>query len=336
VTIRQTTARDRVSVVVVGHNNWPDLSLAIASALHQSHEPVEVIVVDNASTDETPRAVQERFGDAVRYLRQPRNLFDGGGYNAGVRAASGEFVQFLDADDFLAPDKIELQLRTFRDHPDADIVRGSYRRYQVTPGRADWEDRDLPQTGDVLTTLIRDDCAAAGLLVHNVLFRRRALEKIGPWDEEIVGVDLDYFLRAAWSGCRFADCPAALCFYQVRPGQMSTVRHTQRRNREKTLAKALSYVTTEPHRTVLTNKLAWFRFYDALSSGTLPRGERMAKLRAAAKGRSGLRSRISFGLGWCLIQVPGASTLLDVDALHAVRTTAAAILGIRPRRQELQ
>jgi len=322
---------DLVSVVIVAHNNWPDLSLAIASALNQSYKPVEVIVVDNASTDETPQAVRERFESGVRYIRQQENLYDGGGYNAGLKVAAGEYVQFLDADDFLAADKIQLQVRAFREHPEADIVRGCYRRYRLSPGRADWEDRDLPQIGDMLATLIQGDCAAAGLLVHNVLFRRRALEKIGPWDEDIVGVDLDYFLRAAWSGCRFADCPEALCFYQVRPGQMSEIRPAQRHNREKTLAKALTYVTTEPYRSGIAEKLAWLRFYDALSSSRLPRRERVVKLRA-----SGIRSRISFGLGWCVIQCPGGSALLDVEALQSLRRTAAHILGLKPRPGELR
>ena len=136
---------DLASIIIVTHNNWPDLELAIQSALHQSYRPVEVMVVDNASTDATPDMVSRRFGDSVRYLWQSENVLDGGGYNAGFRAARGEFIQFLDADDFLAPDKIEKQVEAFRADPDVDIVRGQFRQFQRSTGSARWSDIDVAE-----------------------------------------------------------------------------------------------------------------------------------------------------------------------------------------------
>ena len=117
---------DLVSIIIVCYNNWPDVELAVESALYQSYRPVEVIVVDNSSTDATPVEVPKRFGNSIRYIRQP-NRGDGGGYNAGMRAASGEFVQFLDGDDFLATNKIAKQVEMFRADPAVDIVYGDVR-----------------------------------------------------------------------------------------------------------------------------------------------------------------------------------------------------------------
>ena len=317
------------SIIIVAHNSWPDLALAIQTSLSQSYRPLEVIVVDNASTDETASMVPARFGDTVRYLRQPQNRYDGGGYNAGLRAATGEYVQFLDADDFLAPDKIELQVRAFIDNPEADIVRGAYRRFRRQPGPARWEERELPKPDDVLTALIKGDGNGAGLLIHNLLFRRRALDRVGEWDENIVGVDLDYFLRAAWLGCRFVDCPQALCFYQVRDGQMSKVKETQRYNREKTWAKALTYITSEPLRSLVGRRLAQLRFTEAISSRTLTRHERVKKLRAAAECHPDGLSRAAFALGWLLIHLPGSRALAEAGALHTARARIAQRLALK-------
>ena len=124
-----------VSIVVCAYNNWPDLELAIQSALCQSHQPVEVVVVDNSSTDATPVEVRARFGARIRYIRQA-NLGDSGAYNTGLKVARGEFLQFLDGDDVLAPNKIEKQLEVFRWDPDAEIVFGGVRHFQSLAGEA--------------------------------------------------------------------------------------------------------------------------------------------------------------------------------------------------------
>ena len=135
-----------VSVIIVAYDNWPDLALAVESALCQSHQPVEVIVVDNASSDDTPQELPRRFGARIRSLRQA-NKGDAGAYNAGARLAQGEFLQFLDGDDVLAPDKLARQLAVFRVDPETDIVHGDLRNFQSLPGSSRWADhatRDYP------------------------------------------------------------------------------------------------------------------------------------------------------------------------------------------------
>src|SRR5947209_19653147 len=102
-----------VSIVVCTYNNWPDVELTIASALHQSYRPVEVIGVDNSSTGITPTEVPKHFGQSVLYIRQP-NKECAGAYNTGFGVSRGEFIQFLDGDDVLAPNKIHKQVEVFR------------------------------------------------------------------------------------------------------------------------------------------------------------------------------------------------------------------------------
>src|SRR3974390_844203 len=115
-----------VSVVITAWNNWPDLEMAIESALNQSYRPLEVIVVDNSSSDATPEEVSRRFGSRVRYVCQP-NRECAGAHNTGFSLASGEFIQFLAGDDVLAPNKIAKQMEIFKANPELDIVYGDIR-----------------------------------------------------------------------------------------------------------------------------------------------------------------------------------------------------------------
>ena len=183
-----------VSIVICAYNNWPDLETTIASALHQSFRPLEVIVVDNSSTDATPNEVPRRFGRSVRYLRQT-NRECAGAYNAGFDMASGEFIQFVDGDDVLAPNKIAKQLEVFRVDPQLDIVYGDVRQFQTVADVAIWEDVATRPEGDMLMALLLPEKLGAGINVLGSLFRRRVLEKVGRWDESL------YVRRPGLIGC---------------------------------------------------------------------------------------------------------------------------------------
>lgn len=95
---------------------------AIASALAQRPGQVEVIVVDDGSTDNTVDELGRRFGPRIRLLRMPRRGGIGAARNAGVREASGELVAFLDSDDLWLPGKLEAELRVFERLPDTEAI----------------------------------------------------------------------------------------------------------------------------------------------------------------------------------------------------------------------
>jgi len=106
-----------ISVVIPTYNRAALLPEAIESALAQSLGPAEVIVVDDGSRDDSEEVVA-RFGPAVRYIRQA-NAGVGAARNTGARAASGEWVAFLDSDDIWEREKLALQLAALSDAPDA-------------------------------------------------------------------------------------------------------------------------------------------------------------------------------------------------------------------------
>jgi hypothetical protein len=112
-----SSATRTVTAVIPAHNAAPFIGEALDSALHQTIPPTQIIVVDDGSTDGTP-AVARRCDPSVHVIEQPQRGVSAA-RNAGIAAATGEFIAFLDADDVWAPAKIERQLAAFAQQPAA-------------------------------------------------------------------------------------------------------------------------------------------------------------------------------------------------------------------------
>lgn len=116
------SAHPSVSFVIPCYNNEGLIALAIESALNQTVKPLEVIVVDDGSTDGSVPVIQ-RYGDRITLIRQ-ENLGRVGARSAGIRRARGEWIALLDGDDEALPDRLEKQLDAVKRHPDAAIICG--------------------------------------------------------------------------------------------------------------------------------------------------------------------------------------------------------------------
>ena len=316
-----------VSIVVVTHDNWPDLELAIESALGQSWPNVEIVVVDNDSSDATQHEVMRLYGDRLRYVRQP-NTLDGGGYNRGIAETSGEFVQLLDGDDLLTPNKIAKQVAVFAERPDADIVYGEARQFQGQAGTPEWSDWETTHQDDMLLAIIDPRFEGAGLLTHSVLFRRRTLDLVGPWDEGFVGADLDYWLRAAWAGCTFVFSPGAWCFHRRRSAQMSADAPVMYDRTLRTFEKALTYVSREPYRSAIKRRLSGLHYGNALTNLALSSGEARRELEAARALDASRISTMPYMAGYAAISLPGMRRLMKSSALKTPRRALARAMGV--------
>ncbi len=115
-----------VSVIVPCYNAARFLPEALATIRAQRYEPLEILVVDDGSTDNTPDVVSG-FGSEVRYLRKP-NGGPASARNLGLREARGEWIAFLDADDQWPEGKLELQAGRLRDR---SVARRSHRPHSV-------------------------------------------------------------------------------------------------------------------------------------------------------------------------------------------------------------
>src|SRR3954471_18427883 len=119
----QTFAHDRplISVVVIAHNCEDYVGHAVASVLGQTWQHLELIVVDDGSTDSTASVVHAHDNGRLRYVRQA-NRGPNAARNEGIRRARGEFVAFLDCDDWWAPTKLEKQIELVRSRPSVGLV----------------------------------------------------------------------------------------------------------------------------------------------------------------------------------------------------------------------
>jgi glycosyltransferase involved in cell wall biosynthesis len=226
----------RASLIIPTFNHARFVGAAIDSALAQTVSAFEVIVVDDGSTDETP-TVLARYAARVRVLRQ-ENRGLSAARNAGLAAAHGTFVSFLDADDVMAPTKLAAQLEvlershaigwTYCDVLMETVATGATARASERFGYAS---RALD--GWLFPELIHGNFIPA----IAPLVRRTALEAAGGFDERLTALeDWDMWLRLSLiAEARYT--PAVLVTYRIRPDGMSEDRARMDRSRFQVLDK---------------------------------------------------------------------------------------------------
>lgn len=111
-----------VSVIIPTYNRAHIIHRAITSVLQQTYQNLEIIIVDDASKDETEAVISSFQDERIRYIRHPENYGGADARNTGISAASGEYITFLDSDDVWLPNKVELQLQCLINHPQAEKV----------------------------------------------------------------------------------------------------------------------------------------------------------------------------------------------------------------------
>jgi glycosyltransferase involved in cell wall biosynthesis len=189
---------------------------AISSALRQTHTDCEVIVVDDGSTDGSLQVIRA-FGDRVRWKSGP-NRGGCAARNAGLEMASGEFVQFLDADDWLHPEKVAKQLAHAGDDPEAVTYSDHFvREFDDASSerlRA-WEGHEP----DSVVFVLRH----RSLCITGPLHRRERLVSVGGFKEGLrASQEFDLHLRLAVDGARFRRVPEPLFTICRRPDSVSS------------------------------------------------------------------------------------------------------------------
>lgn len=170
-----------ISVIIPVYNGARYLDQAIESVLAQTYRPIEIIVVDDGSTDESARVAQQF---PVRYCFQ-QHSGPGAARNRGVEQARGEFLAFLDADDLWAPEKLMWQIATLAAHPELDAAFG-----QVEQFNSPDVDATAQSARFVGTTL-------NGLIAGAMLIRRAAFMRVGLFATHWhVGEFVDWYTRA--------------------------------------------------------------------------------------------------------------------------------------------
>ena len=209
-----------ISVIIPCYNAERTLAATIASALEQDVEK-EVIVVNDGSTDGSAEIIGE-FGDRIRSLSTP-NRGVSSARESGTKLACGQYIQYLDSDDLLAPATLGARLEAVATG-DADVAH------------TDWQKMEFGRDGTyVLADIIRPDLAAlerdaeAATATSEfwappaaLLYRREIVERIGGWPVGLPVVeDARYLFEAARHKARFAYVPGVGAYYRVSPDSLS-------------------------------------------------------------------------------------------------------------------
>lgn len=203
------TDRPTISVVTPAYNAARHIGETLESVVAQTLPPLEIVVVDDGSTDDTVGVV-ERFGDRVRVVRQ-ENRGCGAAFNRAIAEASGDYVALCPADDLWEPRKLEWQTEALDRHPEVDVAFGHARRF----GLVEDEYPRPPATG-----LLDNDVLLPALYEHNFIadpsavVRRELYDRIGPYREGGDAEDYEFWLRALRAGARFYYDPRLLVWFR--------------------------------------------------------------------------------------------------------------------------
>lgn len=232
-----------VSVIMPAYNARTYLRQAILSVLEQDYPNVELIVVDDGSTDGTDQEA-ERYGERVHLLRQ-KNRGPAAARNLGIRHAKGALIAFLDADDVWLPGKLSAQVAQLLQHPDVGLVYGGFVRWE---SNADGS-FDPPPPAAVIDPAVPLVDTHSGWIYNELLFdnivhiitamvRREVVEELGGLDEHLpTGEDYDFWLRLS-RRCKAHKLNRTLAYYRIHAASLTKIPRAEN-NEYKALLRAL-------------------------------------------------------------------------------------------------
>jgi len=193
-----------VSTIIPVHNRPALLPEAVGSVLAQTYRPLEIIIVDDGSTDHTldiTHQLATQNPREIQVLTQP-NAGPGLARETGRQQARGEFIQYLDSDDLLLPRKFEWQVAGLRQHVECGVAYGKT-AFQSSSGPAD----NLPwkRTGEAIAQMFPSFLSSRWWGTSTPLYRRAICDAAGPWLALLNEEDWEY-------DCRIASQGVQLCF----------------------------------------------------------------------------------------------------------------------------
>jgi hypothetical protein len=197
-----------VSTIIPVFNRAGPLREAVASVLAQTYRPIEIIIVNDGSTDETARTIAE-LAAAHPEIHNTRQTNSGPGRarETGRHQAHGEFLQWLDSDDLLLPRKFELQVRALREHPECGIAY-CFSRYRDSAGN------EIPCTwktpNQLQERLFPSFLVGRWWDTPSPLYRASVCDTAGPWTNLRLEEDWEYDCRIAATGVKLCAVPEIL------------------------------------------------------------------------------------------------------------------------------
>ena len=203
-----------VSVIIPAFNQAEFLAESVQSVLNQTYQNFEVIVVNDASTDDTD-AVMAQFTDPrVKYIVHEKNLRLSAARNTGINSSNGEIIFLLDADDLFHPEKIQTHVEFLEKHPE---IGASYNaRFELNHSSHTVREMWRPP----LTVGLKDFILGFPFSPSDTVVRQEWVFKIGLFDPEVgTAEDTDFPCRLALAGCEFGGIDRALNYRRYHSGK---------------------------------------------------------------------------------------------------------------------
>lgn len=200
----------KVSVIIPAYNAQLTIERTLDSVFNQTYSALEVIVVNDGSTDQTLN-ILENYGDRINLISTV-NKGVSHARNLGLKHASGDYIQYLDSDDLLMPAKIQQQVDALLTN-DADIAYGNWQKFTEVNGEILIKETIVKQLKDNVEIEIFADfwCPPA-----NLLYSKRIVKKIGDWKEWLPVIqDARYMLDAALNHGKFVYSPFLVAQYRI-------------------------------------------------------------------------------------------------------------------------
>jgi glycosyltransferase involved in cell wall biosynthesis len=204
----------RVSVLIPCFNAEGFVGETLESVLGQSWPAIEVIVVDDGSTDASVDVVRRFVGSTVRLIEQPHRG-QTAALNKCVEYATGEFVQYLDADDLIDQDKIEKQVARLVGHSGA-IASAEWGRFRRDPAETVFSSEAVWRDLSPIDWLVASRAEGLGMMFPALwLIPMPIVRTVGPWAEELtLNNDAEYFTRVLLAASAVLFCAGARCRYR--------------------------------------------------------------------------------------------------------------------------
>lgn len=198
-----------VSVIIPVYNGEKYLAEAIENVKNQHYQPLEIIVIDDGSTDNTAEIAAE-FKDSIRYIYQ-KNSGPSAARNCGIKMANGDVIAFLDVDDIWSDDKLKLQVGYLANNPSLEIVQGLIQQMRLS---------ELTANNQPIFEPVYKPYNYINL--GSAIYRKSVFDKIGFFDETLnYAEDVDLFIRAWENGISKVLIDQVMLFYRKHQKNMT-------------------------------------------------------------------------------------------------------------------
>ena len=214
-----------VTVIIPLYNAYDSVSETLNSCLNQTYKSIEVIVVDDHSTDNSYEVVKEfqsKYPGIIKLYSNPRKGACAA-RNYGYIKSSGEYIQYLDADDLLSPNKIESQMKILTINTGLCVSSCGWGRFQKHSVDVNWENSKINKSYSNPIDFLIDCWNGYGTMpIHSWLTPRALVERAGSWNEDLlINQDGEFFSRILFFAKKIKYCAEAKVYY--RSGNLNSV-----------------------------------------------------------------------------------------------------------------